>query len=61
VPLSGEKEEYLGVKSGPGGREGWGEGGLRFRFDFSLLYSDMIGNNFFPQAKPVLPMMVISE
>jgi len=41
------------VKLSPGRREGWGEDVLRFRFYFSLSYSDLIGNKlnkFFPMS-----------
>jgi len=46
-----------------GRREGWEEGVLRFRFCFSLLCSDLIGNklNKFSQVKSVFPMTVTGE
>ena len=48
IPLrcSGAGGREMGVKLSPGRRDGWGEGVLRFRFYFSLSWSDLIGNKW---------------
>ena len=46
VLLRGRRQRKLGVKLSPGIGERWGKGVIRFRFYFSLSYSDLTGDKF---------------